>query len=365
MLSTRATLVRKAARAAGSTARSLLGEADNRGIHTCVRKSLAHVVHVLELRERSDTHAEIRDVAGIALRDLRLETLEAQPCALLLCVGLGLVRANLQEIAGVRVAGCGRRDLGRRRSLCLSWFRRRRRARRATRRVRDRRHSGWRGWLRRNGRTVRGRRRHFQDLGFVLHARRLRLFVGLPRRGVRRRGLRGLTPGQAGPQAAQPAPPNTAPGQTNNQTQSSGMQDEPEILEVPPSAANGTAVAPKPAAPVAVPPVAGSSGATPAKKPAEAQASSTAKVTPPAPGDANTCYFLQVGAYKTQADAEQQRARLGFQGFESKVTQRDAGNVTYFRVRIGPFTKFEDMNNVRQRLSDAGVDTAVIRFSKQ
>ncbi len=103
----------------------------------------------------------------------------------------------------------------------------------------------------------------------------------------------------------------------------------------------------------------------PAKKPADTQASSTAKVTPPAPGDVNTGYFLQVGAYKTQADAEQQRARLGFQGFESKVTQRDAGNVTYYLVRIGPFTKFEDMNNVRQRLSDAGVDTAVIRFSKQ
>ncbi|CAH2792820.1 MAG: Cell division protein [uncultured Caballeronia sp.] len=167
------------------------------------------------------------------------------------------------------------------------------------------------------------------------------------------RPLQGKTPGQA-------VPPNTAPGQTNNQTQSSGMQDEPEILEVPPSAANGTA---------AVPPVAnapgGSSSATPGKKPAEAQASSTAKIVPPAPGDVSTGYFLQVGAYKTQADAEQQRARLGFQGFESKVTQRDAGNVTYYRVRIGPFTKFEDMNNMRQRLSDAGVDTAVIRFSKQ
>jgi cell division protein FtsN len=94
-------------------------------------------------------------------------------------------------------------------------------------------------------------------------------------------------------------------------------------------------------------------------------APTAAKATPPAPGDANTGYFLQVGAYKTQADAEQQRARLGFQGFESKVTERDAGGVTYYRVRIGPFTKFEDMNNVRQRLSDAGVDTAVIRFSKQ
>ncbi|MBV8261722.1 MAG: SPOR domain-containing protein, partial [Paraburkholderia sp.] len=85
----------------------------------------------------------------------------------------------------------------------------------------------------------------------------------------------------------------------------------------------------------------------------------------PAPGDANTGYFLQVGAYKTSGDAEQQRARLAFQGFESKVTQRDAGGVTYYRVRIGPFTKFDEMNSTRQRLSDAGIDTAVIRFTKQ
>ena len=90
-----------------------------------------------------------------------------------------------------------------------------------------------------------------------------------------------------------------------------------------------------------------------------------ANANPPAPGDANSGYFLQVGAYKTSADAEQQRARLAFQGFESKVTQRDAGGVTYYRVRIGPFSKFEDMKSGRQRLSDAGVDTAVIRFTKQ
>ncbi|SAL20689.1 sporulation domain-containing protein [Caballeronia telluris] len=195
------------------------------------------------------------------------------------------------------------------------------------------------------------------------------------------RPLQGKTPGQPVPQAAQPSPPNTAPGQTNNQTQSSGMLEEPQIVEVPPSG-NGAAVAPKPNAPSAqgsgVP--AQGSGAVATKKPASAptatstasasgakstSGASTAKAAPPAPGDANTGYFLQVGAYKTQADAEQQRARLGFQGFESKVTERDAGGVTYYRVRIGPFTKFEDMNNVRQRLSDAGVDTAVIRFSKQ
>ncbi len=198
------------------------------------------------------------------------------------------------------------------------------------------------------------------------------------------RPLQGKTPGQPVPQAAQPAPPNTAPGQTNSQTQS-GMLEEPQIVEVPPSAgnANGTAVAPKPAqdngtgtaavpAPAKKPqatsaPAATAAGSAPksTSAPATANAAKPGASAAPAPGDANTGYFLQVGAYKTAADAEQQRARLAFQGFESKVTQRDAGGVTYYRVRIGPFSKFEDMNSSRQRLSDAGVDTAVIRFTKQ
>ncbi len=221
------------------------------------------------------------------------------------------------------------------------------------------------------------------------------------------RPLQGKSPGQpVTPQAAQSTPPNTAPGQTTNQSQSSGMLDEPQIVEVPPSgntgnagnanvdngapaANNGVAVAPKPST--------GDNGTTIAKKPQQPQQQqpssqanqalqqfannqplkSPSTTTPPAAkpaqpgsaaptaGDANTGYFLQVGAYKTSGDAEQQRARLAFQGFESKVTQRDAGGVTYFRVRIGPFSKFDDMNSTRQRLSDAGIDTAVIRFTKQ
>lgn len=240
------------------------------------------------------------------------------------------------------------------------------------------------------------------------------------------RALQGKTPGQPVPQAAQPAPPNTAPGQAANQTQG-GLLPEPQIVEVPPSANgttgsnasngstssnasngssnNGVAIAPKPAD-VTPPPkkpqpvekpqsnansnsndddlgrFAAQKQAQQAQKAQKAQqqqmAANTPKPTssaaaanngsatkPPAANDANTGYFLQVGAYKTETDAEQQRARLGFQGFESKVSKRDVSGVTYFRVRVGPFSKFEDMNSARQRLSDAGVDTAVIRFTKQ
>nr|WP_242538593.1 SPOR domain-containing protein [Trinickia acidisoli] len=187
------------------------------------------------------------------------------------------------------------------------------------------------------------------------------------------RALQGKSPGQPVPQTAQQTPPNTAPGQSSGQTaapsQAPGLLQEPQIVEVPSAGgASGTtgnaATAP------------GQQTQANAQAPAQQKKPAQVANVPPsaAPGtngaptganEANTGYFLQVGAYKTAADAEQQRARLAFQGFESKVSQRDAGGVTYFRVRIGPFSKFEDMNATRQRLSDAGIDTAVIRFTKQ
>ncbi|MEJ0002577.1 MAG: SPOR domain-containing protein [Pararobbsia sp.] len=180
------------------------------------------------------------------------------------------------------------------------------------------------------------------------------------------RSLQGKTPGQAVQGQSPPAPA------------ANGGSIEPQIIEVP-SSAPGVANAPKvvpgsggplvnpddtnagqtaaPQAPQAQKPAQGASNATAA---AQQNPASNAPAN-----DANSGYVLQVGAYKTEGDAEQQRARLAFQGFESKVTRRDASGVTYFRVRIGPFTKFADMNAARQRLSDAGIDTVVIRFQKE
>jgi cell division protein FtsN len=86
--------------------------------------------------------------------------------------------------------------------------------------------------------------------------------------------------------------------------------------------------------------------------------------TPPN-AETSSIYFLQVGAYTSQTDAEQQRAKLGFQGFESRVSTRPVNGATYYRVRVGPFSKFEDMNSARQRLSEAGIDSAVVRTIKQ
>ncbi|KAF1012183.1 MAG: Cell division protein FtsN [Burkholderia gladioli] len=196
------------------------------------------------------------------------------------------------------------------------------------------------------------------------------------------------------PPVAQPTPPNTVPDQAANQKTQPPLLPEPQIVEVPgskgsqnsnlqPSSGdNSIAVVPRLV-----------DNTPPAKKPQTTAAASSSssqlkpiqqavKPTSPAqvgnapakPGsgsvagatalDTNSSYFLQVGAYKTEADAEQQRARLGFQGFESKVSKRDVSGITYYRVRVGPFNKLNDLNTTRQRLSNADVDTAVIRFTK-
>jgi cell division protein FtsN len=75
-------------------------------------------------------------------------------------------------------------------------------------------------------------------------------------------------------------------------------------------------------------------------------------------------YFLQAGAFREQTDAENTRAKLALMGVEARVTERQSENGTLYRVRIGPFAQLEALNKVRGKLSDNGVDAAVVRISK-
>ncbi|MFZ6864622.1 SPOR domain-containing protein [Undibacterium sp. Ji67W] len=75
-------------------------------------------------------------------------------------------------------------------------------------------------------------------------------------------------------------------------------------------------------------------------------------------------YFLQAGAFKDQADAEGARAKLALIGFEAKVSEKNSDTGTMYRVRVGPFNNAESMNRTRAKLSDNGVDVAVVRTVK-
>lgn len=84
----------------------------------------------------------------------------------------------------------------------------------------------------------------------------------------------------------------------------------------------------------------------------------------PDAGEEKYTYYLQAGAFRAQADAENIKAKLALLGFEARVTERLSDSGTLYRVRVGPFGQIETMNRIRENLSDNGIDVAVVRSPK-
>lgn len=102
-----------------------------------------------------------------------------------------------------------------------------------------------------------------------------------------------------------------------------------------------------------------------AKAPANTAAPSpSAAAAAPANGDEKYIYYLQAGAFREVADAESARAKLALLGFEANLSDRTTDTGVLHRVRIGPFNQAEAMNKVRSKLSENGVDVAVVRNQK-
>ena len=101
----------------------------------------------------------------------------------------------------------------------------------------------------------------------------------------------------------------------------------------------------------------------PKEKPADAaKAADPVKVE--AAADDKYTYYLQTGAFKEQADAESARARLALIGFEAKISEKNSDTGTLYRVRTGPYPNAEAMNRQRTKLSENGVDVAIVKTLK-
>lgn len=73
-------------------------------------------------------------------------------------------------------------------------------------------------------------------------------------------------------------------------------------------------------------------------------------------------YFVQAGAFQSPVDADSLKARLALLGLEAGVQPAhlpDKG--TLYRVRLGPYTKLEDINRVRSTLSENGVEASLVK----
>jgi cell division protein FtsN len=130
------------------------------------------------------------------------------------------------------------------------------------------------------------------------------------------------------------------------------------------AAANTTAAPPVPP-PAAVEPKRPATPATSARQ-NEKPATTPAPVAEPASsaGSGGFTYYLQAGAFRERQDAEATKARLALMGVAATIAERKSDMGTLYRVRVGPFDDVEGMNRARVRLSDNGVDAAVVRVPK-
>ena len=75
-------------------------------------------------------------------------------------------------------------------------------------------------------------------------------------------------------------------------------------------------------------------------------------------------YFIQVGAFRTPEDADQQRAKLSLMGYQARVTEREQYGRTVYRVRLGPFDKKDEADRTKEKLEGSAIETALVRVQR-
>lgn len=75
-------------------------------------------------------------------------------------------------------------------------------------------------------------------------------------------------------------------------------------------------------------------------------------------------YYIQVGAFRNDADAQAFKTKLSQEGFDAKVSQRDQAGRPVFRVRLGPFQTRDETNGQREALTNKGFETVVVRVQR-
>ncbi len=97
----------------------------------------------------------------------------------------------------------------------------------------------------------------------------------------------------------------------------------------------------------------------------EQQIRQAAKDAAKAPADGKASkdiFLLQAGAFQNPADADNLKAKLALLGVEASVEPTNlAEKGTWYRVRIGPYTKIDDLNRTRSTLAQNGIEATLVK----
>lgn len=79
------------------------------------------------------------------------------------------------------------------------------------------------------------------------------------------------------------------------------------------------------------------------------------------PKESKVPLFLQAGSYSSAQDADNQKAKLAFMGMEAVIQQVMIQDRTLYRVRVGPYTRIDELNKVRAELAKAGIEAQLAK----
>lgn len=71
--------------------------------------------------------------------------------------------------------------------------------------------------------------------------------------------------------------------------------------------------------------------------------------------------FLQAGSFSSAGDADNQKAKLALIGAEASVQQVMVQDKVWFRVRLGPFNKMDEVSRIRADLAKQGIEANVVK----
>ena len=69
---------------------------------------------------------------------------------------------------------------------------------------------------------------------------------------------------------------------------------------------------------------------------------------------------LQAGSFKQTSEAEKMQAQLALVGITAKIQRASVDDETWYRVRIGPITTVEELQNVQSRLREAEITATAV-----
>lgn len=86
---------------------------------------------------------------------------------------------------------------------------------------------------------------------------------------------------------------------------------------------------------------------------------------PPAEVEEPGRYVLQVGSFTKLADADRMKANLALLGIESRLQRVAVDDKVFHRVRIGPLSDLERINEIRNQLREERIDSLLMRAPAQ